>query len=354
MPAGSRGASALALDFRARPVQPRAMDDAAESQDRGVDARASHARLEAELDRSLDPLLPALAARQRRYRLGGLAGVAATLLVLSGAVLTASYDLAAVSVLAVLGAFAVFEHLSRLYRDAVRGAVRPIVLRSIGGMTEGAGAGHEALDRLRSLPIVGPFSHHTLDDVFAGSHDGTEFVLAEIRLFNRTTRFSRTGMRRRRTTRESTVFKGLLFLIATPEPIPVRLLVRGPRIPWFASWRLSASRLARLGFVRVPVPDAAFSRHLSLWAEEAEAALRVIGPDLAATLARLAATAGWLRLDAGFSGRRFILLLPRGGDRFSIGGLFRPVGRLRAEAHRLMDEIMVVHRLIDVLKGRPA
>jgi len=43
--------------------------------------------------------------------------------------------------------------------------------------------------------------------------------------------------------------------------------------------------------VRVPVPDAAFSRHLSLWAEDGEAALRVIGPDLAATLARLAATA---------------------------------------------------------------
>jgi len=139
-------------------------------------------------------------------------------------------------------------------------------------MTSDSGAGHEVLGRLRSLPIVAAFAHHTLDDVFAGTQDGTGFILAEIRLFNRTTRMTGSGPNRRPSTRESTVFKGLLFLIETPEKIPVRILLRGPRIPWFAAWRLPASTLGKLGFVRVPVPDAAFSRHLSLWAEDAEAA----------------------------------------------------------------------------------
>ncbi len=106
--------------------------------------------------------------------------------------------------------------------------------------------------------------------MFTGRHDGTDFVLAEARLFNRSTRTSGSGTKRTTTTRGSTVFKGLLFLIATPHAIPARILLRGPRIPWFCEWRPGASALQRLG----------------------------------------------------------------------------------EDAHALMDEVMVVHRLIDVLKGR--
>lgn len=330
------------------------MGDAAASRAPEEAPGARTARLDALLDRCLDPLLPGLAASQRSYRLGSLGALAAAGLATLAAVAAEAHEIAAVALVAVFVALGGLAPASREYREAVRGAVTPLVLQAIGGMEGRAGSGHEVLDRLRSLPIVGPFAHHTLDDVFAGSHDGTDFVLAELRPCNRTTRVSGTGLRRTRATRESTVFKGLVFLVATPAPIPVRILVRGPRIPWFASWRMPARRLASLGFVRVAVPEPGFSRGLSLWAEDAEAARGVIGPDLAATLGRLAATAGWRRLDAGFSGARFVLLLPRGGDRFAVGGLLRPVARLRAEAHRLMDEIMVVHSLIDVLKGRPS
>jgi hypothetical protein len=328
--------------------------DAAHQNARGDAAgeAARRALLDALLDQKLAPLLPELAARQAKYRygtVGALAGVVAALLLFLA---TENFELAAFAFVGILVAYGALTHYAKLFRTAVQEAVTPLVTEAIGGMSRTLGAGHEVLGRLRSLPIVMPFSLHTFDDMFTGRHHGTEFLLAEIRLYNRSTRTTGSGHTRSTTTKETTVFKGLAFFIETPAAIPARIILRGPRIPLFCDWRLGASSLERLGFRRVAVPDAAFSRHLSLWAEDGEAALGVIGPELAATLARLAASAGWRRLDAGFSGARFILLLPKGGNSFSIGGLFRPLGRLRQDAHALMDEVMVVHRLIDVLMGK--
>jgi hypothetical protein len=41
-----------------------------------------------------------------------------------------------------------------------------------------------------------------------------------------------------------------------------------------------------------------------------------------------------------------------GRNSVSIGSLLRPLGRLRQDAHALTDEVMAVHRLIDVLTGK--
>ncbi|MCU0986591.1 MAG: hypothetical protein MUC89_16920 [Acetobacteraceae bacterium] len=317
-----------------------------------AEGEARRARLDALLDARLSPALPALAAQQAKYRVRGAGALAASLLAVPFFLSIEAIGMASFAFVAVLVSGTALAHYAGVYRAAARDAVAPLVCEAIGGMSRSAGAGHEVLGRLRSLPIVEPFAHHTLDDVFAGTHDGTAFLLAEIRLFNRTTRTSGTGQNRTTTTKEHTVFKGLAFFIETPEPVATRILARGPRIPWLCGWRPAASALERLGFRRVVVPDAAFSRHLTLWAEDGEAALSVVGPGLAGTLARLAATAGLRRIDAGFSGSRFVLLLPKGGNSFTVGGLFRPVERLGEEAHALMDEIMVVHRLIDVLKGK--
>lgn len=316
------------------------------------DAAARTARLDALLATRLAAALPGLAAMQAKYRVRCGGGLVAAIVVLVVSLAVEAFGLASFAFVAILVAGSALVHYGGVYRTAARDAVTPLVCEAIGGMTRGSGAAYEVLGRLRSLPIVAPFAHHALDDVFTGSHDGTDFVLAEIRLFNMSTRTSGTGQNRTTTTKESTVFKGLLFLIETPAAIPSRIIARGPRIPWLCDWRPASSTLERLGFRRVAVPDAGFSRHLSLWAEDGEAALGVVGPGLAGTLARLAATAGWRRIDAGFSGTRFMLLLPKAGNSFSVGGLYRPVERLGEEAHRLMDEIMVVHRLIDVLKGQ--
>jgi len=271
-PACGTPAWAIVLDSAAEAGQTVPMTDGSPSVDAGEAMRARHERLDALLAERLDHLLPTLAAEQKRTRLAWGGGLAVAVLVMLLALAAEAMEVAAFGFVAILLAGSGLHHHAGVFRTHVRAAVTPIVCEAIGEMTSDKGAGHEVLGRLRSLPIVAAFAHHTLDDVFAGTHDGTGFILAEIRLFNRTTRMTGSGPNRRPSTRESTVFKGLLFLIETPEKIPVRILLRGPRIPWFAAWRLPASTLGKLGFVRVPVPDAAFSRHLSLWAEDGEAA----------------------------------------------------------------------------------
>ncbi len=328
------------------------MTDAPDRAPAVAEAAGRKARLDALLGTRLATALPGLAAMQAKYRVRCAGGLGAALAAMVLFLAIEAFGMAAFAFVGALVAGSALAYYSGVYRAAARDAVTPLVTEAIGGMTRSSGSAYEVLGRLRSLPIVTPFAHHTLDDVFTGSHDGTDFILAEVRLFNMSTRTTGTGANRTTTTKESTVFKGLLFLVETPEAIPTRILLRGPRIPFLCDWRPAASALERLGFRRVAVPDPAFSRHLTLWAEDGEAALAVVGPGLAETLARLAASAGWRRIDAGFSGTRFMLLLPKGGNSFSVGGLFRPVERLGEEAHALMDEIMVVHRLIDVLKGR--
>lgn len=311
---------------------------------------ARRARLDALFARRVEPLLPEFAAMQAKYRGLTVAALVGSVLL---TLLFLSFELvgeASLGVLAVCVAAGALAHYSRVYRDRLREALTPIVCEAIGGMDHRTGSAQEVVERLRRIPLVNRFGENTVDDVFAGRHDGTEFLMAEVRLFNRVTRRSSKST----TTSEKTVFRGLVFLVATPRPVEPRIVIRGPAW-WFGHrWRRTDKQLRSEGYARVAVPDAAFSRHLTLWSDAGEAALEVVGPELAATLARLAATAGRKRIDAAFMGSRFILLLPKGGNSFSAGGLFRPLSGLREETHRLMDEVMVVHRLIDVLKGAPA
>jgi hypothetical protein len=312
-----------------------------------------HARLDALLRQRLASLLPGLAATQRKYRLRLVGALVAAVLVV---VLSFAFEADALIPLGFMGllvALVALPHFARVFRDQVRGALTPLVCEAIGGISHRVGGAPAVLQRLERLPLVRPHGHRTIDDVFTGSHDGTAFDMAELRLFNVVTRSSGSGSKRTTTTTEKTVFKGLAFLVSTPRPVPVRVVVRGP-VGWFGGrWRLSDKALTAQGYTRVDVPDADFSRHLSLWADDPDQALKVVGPGLAATLARLAATAGRKRIDAAFIAARFVLLLPKGGNAFSVGGLFRSLGRLAPDAHALLDEVMVVHRLIDVLKAPP-
>jgi hypothetical protein len=319
------------------------------------DAEARHTRLEALLRTRLATKLPGLAATQRKYRLLLAGLVVAAVLLLGFGIGLDVVGLLMLGAMAGMASLLALRHGAGTFHDQVRSALTPLVCEAIGGISHSVGAAQPVLQLLERVPLVRPFAHTTIDDVFTGSHDGTCFVMAEARLFNRTTSSTSSGTKRTTTTTEKTVFKGLVFLIETRHPVPARILLRGP-VGWFGpGWRHGPKALAAQGFARVEVPDPAFARHLSLWTDEPEwtdepgAALRVVGPGLAATLARLAATAGRRRIDAAFVASHFALLLPKGGNAFAVGGLFRNLGRLAPDAHALLDEIMVVHRLIDLL-----
>lgn len=310
----------------------------------------AHARLDSLLEAEVAPQFPDLARTQTRFRL--LAAAALCAPVLLAAITWLAWDsedfeafLVATVIAAMIGPGAAV-HLSRSFRDRLRDALMPPVCSAVGGMRHRVGEG-AGIDRLARVALVAPFNEREIDDVFQGEHAGIGFTMAELALRNTTHR--RRGHKTERRTR--TVFKGLLFAIATPQPIAVPILLRGP--DWFllTPWRNTNPRNA--GLARVAVPDRAFARRFSLWTTDGEAALAVVTPDFAALMVSLSRAAGWRGIDAGFDRDRFLLLLPRVRGQFEVGGLLPSLNRLPRDAHQLLDQVLIVHRLIDSLRGAP-
>jgi hypothetical protein len=46
--------------------------------------------------------------------------------------------------------------------------------------------------------------------------------------------------------------------------------------------------------------------------------------------------------------------MPRRGDRFRLGSIFRPLDDLENEAGRVLHDVQIVHRVIDTLHGDAA
>lgn len=325
------------------------MTDAGADREPGAADAARHERLDALLNEQVAPKLAELRAKQRRYRLwallSGLGGPALAWLSFEiGDPFAIFFGLHA----AVFGPVHAF-YLAHLYRKAARDAVTPVVCEAIGGMTHHTDVRGGEVGRLRRAKLVAPYNTLDVDDVFQGTHDGIGFVMMELHLKMVTRTVSGTGSKRTTSTRTRTIFRGLMFMIATPRPIPVPILIRGHRRSIGTPWRLRDSDLE--GMQRIDVPDEAFAQRCSLWTSDWDQAAQVITPQFIAVMTTLATSAGRKGIDAAFDVDQFLLLLPRRGDQFKVGGLFRSVRRLRVDAHRLMDEILMVHRLIETLKG---
>lgn len=324
------------------------MTDAGADREPGAADAARHERLDALLNDQVAPRLVELRAKQRRYRLwallGGLGGPA---LLWLGFELDHEFVIILGLHAAVIGPGAAFYFAHR-YRKAARGVVTPVVCAAIGGITHHENVRSGEVGRLRRARLVAPYNTLDIDDVFQGTHDGVAFVMMELHLKMVTRSVSGSGSNRRSSTRTRTIFRGLMFMIATPRPIPVPILIRGHPRRVGTPWRLRDSDLE--GMQRIDIPDEAFTQRCSLWTSDWEQAAQVVSPAFIGVIARLAASAGRKGIDAAFDIDQFLLLLPRRGDQFKVGGLFRSVRRLRANAHRLMDEILMVHRLIETLK----
>lgn len=328
------------------------MTDAGADRGPGTADAARHARLDALLNEQVAPKLAELRSTQRRYRLWalltGLGGPAlAWIAIETGDPFAIFFGLHA----ALFGPVHAF-YLANLYRNAARDAVTPVVCAAIGGMTHRTAAPGGEIGRLRRAKLVAPYNTVDVDDVFQGTHDGIGFVMMELHLKMVTRSVSGTGGKRTTSTRTRTVFRGLMFVIATPRRIPVPILIRGRRRTVGTPWRLRDSDLE--GLQRIDLPDPAFARHFSLWTSDWEEAAGIVTPQFAAIMVLLAASAGRKGIDAAFDIDQFLLLLPRRGNQFKVGGLFRSVRHLRVDAHRVMDEILTVHRLIETLKGGSA
>jgi hypothetical protein len=295
--------------------------------------------------RQIAPRLKDLGAERQRLRqryllilagFGGLLGVDVALLWQVG------LPLVVVSVIG-LGALGWFllRQLERRFHDQLRAAVMPALCEAIGDLEHAVGGApgldFHALERLGLLPR---HNRRKVDDVFVGRHRDTGFIMAEATLRQRS-RGRRGGSRTR--------FRGLILAIATPHEIAARILIAkdvglvgNQVIGWLRSCQ---------GLERILLPHPGFERHFELYADQAEVALRTVTPDLCDALVALAEAHDGQPLQAAFLGRHFYLAMPRPGDQFRLGTLFRPLDRLEADAGRVLHDIQIVHRVIDTLHG---
>jgi hypothetical protein len=217
----------------------------------------------------------------------------------------------------------------------------PAVCGAIGDISYDVGAAPDLdLGRLAQVGLVPRHDRVRIDDAFHGRHRDTGFTMAEVRL-------RRHGRGRRRSSH--TVFRGLMFAIEVPRPVPARILIA--RDGGLVGNGLGGWMKGFDGMQRVELPDEAFEARFELYADRPEVARASVTPALCANLVALAAAQGGARFQAAFTDGRFFMALRRRGDRFRVGWLFRPIEELESEAACLLDEVQIVHRLIDHLHG---
>lgn len=311
---------------------------------------ARHGRLDAAFEADIAPRLSELeAVRHSKLKWAAAALFAAAAITWAAFSIDFLDDVAVLVLVMDAAALGFAVIMAQGYGEAARRLIAPAVCAAIGGISHSVGAKHLPLERWRKIGLLTGWSKAEIDDVFTGAWRDTRFSMAETDL----SLVSTSGSGSKKSTTSTTIFKGLVFVIDAPVKVAPVILIRGIRWWIGTPWRPRESALPQL--TRVTLPHEGFEKRLRLWSNHPQTALSVVGPGLAASLAHLAATAGWRGIDAAFEQGKFILLLPRRGNRFAVGSIFRPAAALRTDAHRLMEEVLTVHRLIDTLiDGVPA
>ena len=304
-------------------------------------------RLSDLFERSVAPSLGDLERRRLglrgRYLIivaGMLGGIVLPLLLLQDL----HYALLAAVVALAIG-YVLLQITQRSYSNEVRRTVMPAVCAAIGDIAHGAGSAPDLnFDFLREIGLVPGHNRRRIDDVFRGRHRQTGFTMAEVRL-----------RRERHSGKHSshTVFRGLIFAIDVPRSIPGRILIArdggliGNSIKgWFKGFG---------GMQRAALPHDAFEARFELYADQPALAREIVTPALCDSLVALAEAHDGAPFQAAFVDHRFFLAMPRRGDQFRVGSLFRSTATLRGDLAPLVQDVQIVHRLIDYLHGdRPS
>jgi hypothetical protein len=235
----------------------------------------------------------------------------------------------------------VMQAIQRRYRHLVRRAVMPAVCAAIGDLSHDVGGASDLnLGELARIGLVPGHCRARFDDVFHGRYRATGFTMAEVRL-------RRDGHGRRR--RSRSVFHGVIFAIETPRPVPARILIAQDGGMIGNGFKGLVRKFG--GMQRVALPDPVFEQCFEVYADRPEVARAMVTAELRANLVALAEAHRGARFQVALADGRLFLAMPRRGDLFAAGSLFRSTGQLEGEAARLLEDVQVVHRVIDYLHG---
>jgi Protein of unknown function (DUF3137) len=230
----------------------------------------------------------------------------------------------------------------RRFRHRVRDLVMPAICRAIGDLRHSAGSAPGIpFDDLESMGLLPRHNRRQVDDVFEGRYRDTGFVMAEARL-----RYRSGGSK----SRTRTVFRGLIFAIEVPRNVPARILVA--REAGAIGNRLKGWMKGFSGLERVSLPHPAFEARFEVYSDDPAVARDTVGPAFCDAMVALAEAHDGQAIQGGFRLRWFYLTIPsKRRDQFRLGSLFRPLDSLEEDAQRVLQDVRIVHRVIDTLHG---
>jgi Protein of unknown function (DUF3137) len=230
----------------------------------------------------------------------------------------------------------------RRFRQRVRDLVMPAICRAIGDLRHSAGSAPGIpFDDLESLGLLPSHNRRQVDDVFEGRHRDTGFVMTEAVL-----RYRRGGSK----SRTRTVFHGLIVAIQVPRDVPACILVA--REAGAIGNRLKGWINGFSGLERVSLPHPAFERRFEVYSDDPAVARDTVGPAFCDAMVALAEAYDDQAIQGAFRLRWFYLTIPsKRRHQFSLGSLFRTLDGLEEDAHRVLHDIRIVHRVIDTLHG---
>jgi hypothetical protein len=291
-----------------------------------------------------------------RRQAGIALGIAALLSVLSLRAGTGDVWVGPVVLMAFGGvaAWLLWRRQAQRWSGSLSGTVMPPVCAFLGDLSYDREARDRfPLDMAVSLGVVGGHNSAHLQDRIEGSYRGTGFELVEAELRDKRTSVGGSDDDSD-TSKNTLVFKGLLFRIDVPQPTPTPILIARD----FGSFgnRLSAVFASGRGrkMPKVEVDHPEFERHFEMHADDPEAARDYLPPDFLDNLIAIAkheGEAGLSGMTAGFQRDSFYLALARKNDFLELGGLRQPVGEIEGELHEVFADLAMVRRIIDRLHG---
>lgn len=244
-------------------------------------------------------------------------------------------------------AFALRSNQAKKWSGEVAETVMPSICEFLGDITyDRKATGSFSAAQAQELGLVAKYDSAVLEDHMIGTWNGTQYEMVEAKL----TRSSSNND----SSNNSTVFQGLLFRIALPQPAPTRILIArdfGQTFNKLAGFFGSGSGR---GMPRVETGHEEFEKDFELHAMSPEGVLDYLPPAFLDNLVAIGASesdSGTLGMIAAFDGGDFWLSLERKKPFLEMGKINEPVEGIIEELHLVFDDMALIRRIIDRLQS---
>lgn len=246
-------------------------------------------------------------------------------------------------------AFLSFASADRAHREAVTSVVFPVAMEHIGGFRH-----HEreadldqlrALDSLREIGQAGRFTRYTIDDLMRGQWRGVDFELAEVRLVERPRPTDDESSSSRGARGEEEVFSGMTLLLDRPGGAGPTAVVQ--------SKNAEVPEPMPPGLEEQSLDSDLFGLKLRAFAASEADLDQALADDVRDGIARWLETLGGARVTLFFVEEKIVGTFEIIGDTFGVGAINESLETLDDDLHRLLADLSMPHRLIDILLHQP-